>query len=383
MIDLPKPGRRYLLAMLTALPTLLRAGKSSAAPAFAASAPPVAAVPFPEGARLLVAGPGDGALNRWADVLLPTLEQSLPADTSVHRIAIGAADGVTGANQFEALRCAGWADRAAGAWSGCTGVDGRRFQGAVRRRTLGAGDGRAEHRHCGRSAGRAGAQRSCPPRRRRSGQPGSRLRCSVSTCWGRTSIRCSDWPIRPRRATRSRRARWMRCCCAAPSVPEQFEALASAGAQSLFTLGVIDDTGRTTRDPAFPNVPHFAELYETRSGRKPEWSAVRCMVRRGGCRATGVCAGAATTDAGGDGLAVAARRQRCRRFGGRAGDRRRHSTCVRWANLSPPPTSPRPPPTRRPCWSCGIGSRGGSIGIRASECRASSDTATGGLKGIA
>jgi hypothetical protein len=74
MIDQPKPGRRHLLAMLTTLPALAPAGSSLAAPALAATAPPVAVVPFPEGARLLVAGPNDGTLNRWADALLPALE---------------------------------------------------------------------------------------------------------------------------------------------------------------------------------------------------------------------------------------------------------------------------------------------------------------------
>src|SRR5579872_5580489 len=101
MTVLPKPGRRRLLAMLTALPALARTGTSSAAPALAATTPPMPAIPFPEGAKLLVAGPRDGGLNRWADALQPALEQSLPPDTSIRRLEIGAADGVTGANQFE------------------------------------------------------------------------------------------------------------------------------------------------------------------------------------------------------------------------------------------------------------------------------------------
>jgi hypothetical protein len=52
-------------------------------------------------------------------------------------------------------------------------------------------------------------------------------------------------------------------------VPEQFAALASAGAQPLFTLGAFDDGGQVVRDPALPNVPILAELYEMRFGRKP------------------------------------------------------------------------------------------------------------------
>src|SRR3954469_3731213 len=95
MIDQPRPGRRRLLAMLTALPAM-RAGAASAAPQQAVAAP------FVESPRILVAGPSDGTLNRWADALLPALEQSLPPDTSIRRVEVGSADGVTGANQFEA-----------------------------------------------------------------------------------------------------------------------------------------------------------------------------------------------------------------------------------------------------------------------------------------
>src|SRR5690348_16150724 len=103
MTVLPQPGRRSLLAMLTALPARARPGTSHAAPALAATTAPMPAVPFPEGAKLLVAGPRDGGLNRWADALQPALEQSLPPAPSVRCLEIGAADGVPGANQFEAL----------------------------------------------------------------------------------------------------------------------------------------------------------------------------------------------------------------------------------------------------------------------------------------
>ena len=73
MTDLPRTGRRSLLAMLTSLPAATRAGELRAAT-------PLPAAPFPETPRLLVAGPADGALNRWADALLPALAQSLPAN---------------------------------------------------------------------------------------------------------------------------------------------------------------------------------------------------------------------------------------------------------------------------------------------------------------
>jgi hypothetical protein len=50
-------------------------------------------------------------------------------------------------------------------------------------------------------------------------------------------------------------------------VPEQVAALAAMGAQPLFTLGTVDDGGRAVRDPAFPDVPHFAELLMARGGK--------------------------------------------------------------------------------------------------------------------
>jgi hypothetical protein len=278
MIDLRKPGRRHLLAMLTALPALLRAGKSSAAPAFAASVAPVAAVPFPEGARLLVAGPGDGALNRWADVLLPTLEQSLPADTSVHRIAIGAADGVTGANQFEAL----------GAPDGLTVllVPGQAALAWM------VGDSRVQFDvghwvpvmaglSTGIVVGRQGALAPDGHARPAAAGPAS---LDLAALLGIHLLGTHIDPVfglADQTATRNAFAQGAvnAVLLRGADVPEQFEALASAGAQSLFTLGAIDDSGRTTRDPAFPNVPHFAELHEMRSGRKPNgplfdaWSA--------------------------------------------------------------------------------------------------------------
>ena len=101
MIDLPKPGRRHLLAMLTALPAPMRAGNRWL------RRPPPSHRRCGRAVRRKAPGcwwrgPSDGTLNRWADALLPALEQSLPADTSIHRIEIGSADGVTGANQFEA-----------------------------------------------------------------------------------------------------------------------------------------------------------------------------------------------------------------------------------------------------------------------------------------
>ena len=76
---------------------LLGFAACAAAPAFAA---PVTA--FPDGATLIVAGPPGRQVDRWADLLSPALGRALPPGTPLQRQHVGGADGVTGANQFEA-----------------------------------------------------------------------------------------------------------------------------------------------------------------------------------------------------------------------------------------------------------------------------------------
>jgi hypothetical protein len=60
-----------------------------------------AAVVFPDDVTLLVAGPRDGRLVQWADVIAPPLSHSLPASPTIQQRIAGGADGVTAANQFE------------------------------------------------------------------------------------------------------------------------------------------------------------------------------------------------------------------------------------------------------------------------------------------
>ncbi len=268
MIDLPKPGRRHLLALLTTLPAGLRVGKSLAAPAFAAAAPPVAAVPFPEGAKLLVAGPSDGALNRWADVLLPALEQSLPADTSVHRLEIGAADGVTGANQFEAR----------GAPDGLTVllVPGQAALAWM------VGDSRVQFDVGHWVPVMAGISSGIVVGRQAALAPGGHTRPAAAAPASPDLVAMLGlhllgmhidpvFGITDQNAARNAFAQGTvdAVFLHGPGVSEQFDAMASVGAQSLFTLGTFDETGQLARDKAFPDVPHFAELYETRPGGKP------------------------------------------------------------------------------------------------------------------
>ncbi|WIV49802.1 tripartite tricarboxylate transporter substrate-binding protein [Marivivens sp. LCG002] len=44
----------------------------------------------------------------------------------------------------------------------------------------------------------------------------------------------------------------------------------SGAAVPLFSWGVLDENGNIMRDPTFPDLPHFAEAYETMTGKAPE-----------------------------------------------------------------------------------------------------------------
>ncbi len=60
-------------------------------------------VAVPDAATLLIAGPAQGATAVWANLILPALVHALPPGTRLGRESVGGADGVTAANQFEAL----------------------------------------------------------------------------------------------------------------------------------------------------------------------------------------------------------------------------------------------------------------------------------------
>lgn len=61
--------------------------------------------------------------------------------------------------------------------------------------------------------------------------------------------------------------------------------LVKAGkAVPLFSWGVLDDKGNLVRDPAFPDLPHFAEAFQMVNGKPPsgnEWEAVRAFLIAG------------------------------------------------------------------------------------------------------
>ena len=83
-------------ALATARAIGRRAALAGLAGAVAAAAPAL-------DAELLVAGPDGGRLDKWADLVMPSLARALPGSARMTRRTLGGVDGVTGANSFDAL----------------------------------------------------------------------------------------------------------------------------------------------------------------------------------------------------------------------------------------------------------------------------------------
>ncbi len=210
---------------------------------------------------------------------MPALEQSLPPDTAINRVEIGAADGVTGANQFEArgapdgqtvLLVPGqaalawmvgdpraqfdvghWVPVIAGAGSGIV----------VGRSTVLASDGRARVAAAG---------------------PAS---FDLVALLGIHLLRPGMEPVFGLADPAAARSAFSQGAVDAlllhgQHVPEQVAALATAGARPLFTLGALDEESHVVRDPMFPDVPHFTELLSAHTGARaagPLVDAVRAV----------------------------------------------------------------------------------------------------------
>jgi hypothetical protein len=100
------PSRRRVLGLLASLPLSRGLGGKSFAPAAVELKPvPGAARPRPSAPReatLLVGGPPDGATGRWAGLVAPALTQGLPPGSHIALRPLGGLDGVTAANRFAA-----------------------------------------------------------------------------------------------------------------------------------------------------------------------------------------------------------------------------------------------------------------------------------------
>ena len=255
----PGYGRRRLLGLLAGLPVVTRAGRSFATTAQAAPTPPPMPLPFADGVTLLVAGPENGALNRWADALQPALEQALPPDTSIRRLTVGGADGVTGANQFET--------RAAP-----DGLTIMLAPGSALFAWL-VGDPRAQFDvgHWvpvtagvtpGLVAGRSGVLAPDRPLRIGAATPGG---ADLAGLLGCELLGARLEPVLGLTAPGAALNAFSQNTIDAlflhgHNVSQQVAALASVGGQPLFALPSLDDAGAMVRDPAFPDVPLLGEL---------------------------------------------------------------------------------------------------------------------------
>lgn len=238
-----------------------------------AAAAPVA---FPDGATLLVAGPGGGPVDDWAGWLLPGLGRALPPGTAVRKDVVGGVDGVTGANHFEARTepDGGTAmllpGSAATAW--LVGDPRARFDAghwvpALAAVTPGLVVGRSPLHKV----------RSAPLRIAASGPAGAELPALLAldllgVNWVPV-FGLADGAAAGALAQNEVDA----ICLSGRRVPETAQVLAASGAAALVTFGATDGAGRRQRDPAFPDTPAVMELLVARPGDETltrAWQAV-------------------------------------------------------------------------------------------------------------
>lgn len=259
---MPKPspalGRRPLMGLLSALP-LLGAGARARAQA--------PAIAFPEGARLLVAGPDGGDLDDIVQSLLPALLSGLPAETRLRATPVGGVDGVTGANQFTTA-------------AQPDGFSVMLAPGAAAMAWL-AGDPRV-HYDAGSwlgllaAVGPAVLVSRLDPASLRQGQS---IRVGVTTPYapdiagalalhlmGLVPVPVASPPpaggVDTGFAAFAQHATDM-IVLHGRNLPERLAAATAAGGVALCTLGAQDAAAGPMRDPSLPELPHLAELANT------------------------------------------------------------------------------------------------------------------------
>lgn len=268
MTDSPaSPCRRRVLGALGSLPILGWARQALAAPA--PSPPePDDHVHFPEGATILVAGPGGGLMAQWAQAVRPALAQSLAPGLAIHQKDVGGPDGVTGANQFEAR----------------VTPDGRTIllvPGDAATAWL-AGDPRAKFdvahwvpvMACttpGVVVGRPAAFGSAGVVRVAAATPAGP---NLPALLGIEMLGQRAQPVHVFEDERSLREAFASNAVDAAllrghRVPQHVWSLAEVGAAPIFSLGAIDPLGRLVRSPVFPDVPSLPEYYADRRGNAP------------------------------------------------------------------------------------------------------------------
>lgn len=236
---------------------------SAAAMALGAAGTP--ATVFPDGATLLVAGPGGGTADSWAEWLSPGLGRALPPGTALRKDLVGGLDGVTAANQFEAR----------------TEPDGGTamlLPGSAAMAWL-VGDPRAQFDAAHWVPALAGVTPGLLVSRIPAAQAlrGAPLRLAVSTPSGpelpamlALDLIGASWTpvlgLSDAAATDAlAQGHVDAVCLRGRRVADLFQQLAAAGSQPLFSFGSVDEAGLRERDPAFPDVRSVSELVAGRS----------------------------------------------------------------------------------------------------------------------
>ncbi len=232
-------GRRSVLA-----------GLATASCVSAAQGAPSA---FPEGATLLVAGAAGGRADRWADALSPSLGRALPG-ASLTRQHLGGADGVTGANQFEA--------RAAPDGATVLLVPGSAALAWL------SGDPRVRF-DVARWVPVWASQTSAALASRVRLVPGRPLRMAVSSVTGPEmagllalellGIDAVAAPINGNAAAALARPEIDAVFLCGPRVREDAALLGAGGMPLALTLGMPNAAGEIVRDPAYPDLPSADE----------------------------------------------------------------------------------------------------------------------------
>jgi hypothetical protein len=282
---LPPLVRRHVIGLMAGPLLLGRGAAVRAAPPLPSSAA-VAAVPFPEGATILVAGPDGGPLGPWGGAIATALDATLPSGTKVHTTCTGGIDGVTGANQFEARVPPDGATvllvPGAAALDWLVGDPRAHFDAEHWVPVMAGVTPAIVMAHP--DAAPLGTGR--PVRVAASGPVGPQLPALLGLDLLGAHVEPVFGLVGPEAANAAFVAGKADAVLTwGQNVPQQVAALQEAGGKALFALGALDANGAPGRDPAFPDVPTLVELHIALHGTKPSgaryhaWRAAAAATR--------------------------------------------------------------------------------------------------------
>lgn len=220
-------------------------------------------IAFPGAPTILVAGPPGGRVDHWATLIAEPLGKSLMQAQAVGRENVGGPDGVTGANQFQALTTA-------------DGGTAMLMPGTAAMSWL-VGDPRVRF-DVGRWAPLWGGTVSALAASSKPLVPGKQLRVAVPNLIGPElaallaleliGIPAIAVPVDPATPLTERNDIDLILLRGA-SLKQDAAALPAQHWTVQFTLGVIREDGSVARDPAFANIPTLYELVDHSNIERP------------------------------------------------------------------------------------------------------------------